>query len=43
MTPQFTGTRRVLFDRAYNDEVWHRNYDLSRDGKHFLVRSGQAA
>jgi serine/threonine-protein kinase len=37
MSPQFTATRRMLFERPYNDEFWHRNYDLSRDGKHFLV------
>ena len=35
--PQFTVTRRVVLERPNNGSPWHRNYDLSRDGKHFLI------
>jgi serine/threonine-protein kinase len=36
-SPEFSVTRRVLFEGAYVNDQWHRSYDLSRDGKHFLV------
>jgi eukaryotic-like serine/threonine-protein kinase len=37
LTPDFSVTRRALFEHRAYMEAWWRNWDLSPDGRHFLL------
>jgi Tol biopolymer transport system component len=37
LVPDFAVTRRALFEHKALMEAWWRNWDLSPDGRHFLV------
>jgi hypothetical protein len=37
LSPDFSVTRRPLFEHKAHMAAWQRNWDLSPDGRHFLV------